>query len=174
MAVLARHLGAGVLAAVLLLARPADAASLEYLVKANFLLKFVPFVRWPGGALPQGAPFVLCIAGTDPFGGTLQSLAQGRSVDDHPLVVRVGTNGCNMIFVRAAPKAADDLLAGTESQPVLTVADDGSGDRGIIRFRLQNGRVRFEVDTARAARAQLEIDSRLLGSAVAVRRGDRR
>lgn len=172
MAVLIRRLVLLSLAAVLSIAGPADAAGLEYLVKANFLLKFVPFVRWPSNALPNGAPFVLCIAGVDPFDGALQALAAGRRIDDRSLIVRTGVTGCNMIFVRATPALAAEMLAETADKPILTVVDDDSGSGGIIRFRLQNGRVRFDIDTVRAGRAQLELSSRLLQSAVSVRRGD--
>ena len=50
------------------LAASASAGSLEYAVKATYLLKFTRFVVWPQAALGAGDSFNICILGPDPFG----------------------------------------------------------------------------------------------------------
>src|SRR6185437_9316536 len=50
------------------LAQPTDVA-----VKAAFVPRFARYVTWPPAAMPKGSdPFVVCVIGSDPFGGLLQ------------------------------------------------------------------------------------------------------
>ena len=44
-------------------------SSLEYEVKAAFLLNFTKFIDWPAPETPgPDSPFTICILGDDPFG----------------------------------------------------------------------------------------------------------
>jgi hypothetical protein len=53
---------------------------------------------------------------------------------------------------------------------VLTVVDSTVPDRGgIMQFVVKHGRVRFDIDTAAAARNHLTISSKLLNLALVVR-----
>ena len=62
------------LAVAIVCALPASAqdASLEYRVKAAYLFNFTKFVDWPPGAIADGAPFTICVAGTSPFVSALE------------------------------------------------------------------------------------------------------
>src|ERR1035438_10306108 len=62
--------------------------SLEYKVKAAFLLNFVKFVEWPASAFPEpDSPISICILGVDPFGKTLDQLVAGESVNGRKLAI---------------------------------------------------------------------------------------
>jgi hypothetical protein len=175
-------LAAGVLAWTLWLmqASPSAAAgtSLESAVKAAYLLKFAPFIEWPPRAFPGPAsPFSICVLGPDPFGAALDQAVAGQRVGDHPVIIRrlsgpVGPMDCQVLYAGRAPeRKLQDALDGMRGQPVLTVTEQGQrGPGGVIRFVLQNGRVRFAIDEMAAQASGLTISSKLLSLASTVRR----
>lgn len=149
-------------------AQPSDLA-----VKAAFLTKFGAYVGWPHA--PSG-PITLCVVGSDPFGGLLDSAARGQQVDGHPLTVRrlagaAGSDGCEIAFVEGASAARTaELLHALKGRPVLTVTDSRAGpQRGMIFFVVDGGRVRFHIDQAAAQQSGLTLSSRLLALALSVR-----
>ena len=168
---------AAILASETLAPSAASAQASDAAVKAAFLPRFARYVTWPPTAAPKnGAPFVLCIIGDDPFGRALDQAANGQSVDGRRIVVRrlataAGADGCHVAFIGGTPsQPAGQLLAAVGRKPVLTVTDarDG-GQRGLVHFSVVGGRVRFFIDQAAAQKRGLTISSRLLALAVGVR-----
>lgn len=167
------------LAAVLLAALPgaALAQASEQAVKAAFLPKFMRYVDWPGQAMPAaGEPLQVCLLGRDPFGRLIDEAASGEQVAERRVVVRriagaEGAAGCQVAFISGgSARANEQILTALAGRPVLTVTDAREGPaRGMVHFALQDGRVRFHIDEAAAARSQLGISSRLLGLALSVR-----
>ena len=158
-------------AAMLAFAIPAQAQPSESAVKAAFLSKFAAYVDWPPEAQPApGAPMVLCLVGGDPFGHAMDDSVRGQQIDGHPLLVRrrarpVPAAGCAIAYVAKGP-----MLDGMKGRPVLTITDARTSiERGMIHFVVYEGRVRFHVDAAAAARSGLSINSRLLALALSVR-----
>ena len=161
-------------AALLLAAWPAPAAAppTDLAVKAAFLTKFPAYVAWPANARPRpGAALNICLVGGDPFGKLLDEAARGQHIDGHPLQVRrLGgagqAGGCHVAYVQGGAPS----LQGLQGKPVLTVTDARSGPGGgMIHFVIHQGRVRFTIDEAQAARSGVAISSRLLGIALRVR-----
>lgn len=174
-----RSLPLGLSLALLLGEVPTHAAPTptETSVKAAFLPRFARYVTWPRSARPGATdPIVLCTVGRDPFGALLEEAVRSQGVDGHRIVVRrladaTGARGCHLAYVWGGQKkTTDQLLAALQRYPILTVTDARSGpQRGIIHFAMVEGRVRFFIDEAAAARRGILISSRLLGLAVAVR-----
>jgi hypothetical protein len=176
--------GPAVLCCVLALLMSQDApaaaqqpASLEQAVKASFLFKFAPFVSWPAAAQPpQGGPFNICLRGEDPFGATLDEVVRGQRISGRSVSVRRlgdGGNlgGCQMLFAGRSAATSYAPFAEIDGQPILTVSDQKSGvDGAMIQFVMQNGRVRFQIDSTAARANGLTISSKLLGMAVSVDR----
>lgn len=173
---------AGLTAALLLVvgiatALPARAEVSETAVKAAFLPRFARYVSWPAAVMPgAGQPFTLCVIGGDPFGRSLDQAAASQTIDGHGIAVRrlpsaAGAEGCSIAFVRGGGgQSTGQLLTALGSRPILTVTDArAGGQRGIIHFAIVDGRVRFFIDEAMAARRGLTISSRLLALAVGVR-----
>ncbi|HEX8622196.1 MAG TPA: YfiR family protein [Allosphingosinicella sp.] len=158
-------------AALALAAVPAPAAAppSDLAVKAAFLTKFPAYVAWPAGARPRpGGPVQICLVGGDPFGRLLDDAARGQQIDGHPLQVRrlnaAGeAGGCHVAYVQGG------LAPALEGRPVLTVTDARGGQGGMIHFVIHQGRVRFNIDQAQAARSGVAISSRLLSLALSVR-----
>src|SRR5438270_284836 len=79
--------------------------SLEYQVKAAFLLNFTKFIEWPAEAAADGT-FSICILGDDPFAGALDRIVEGETVNGRKLSVerihRQQQHSCQMIFADRA------------------------------------------------------------------------
>jgi hypothetical protein len=154
------------------------AASLETAIEATYLLKFVPFVNWPESALGTATePFVICVAGDDPFGDRIDRVVAGEHLGEHPVSLRrlavvTRSSGCEVLYVAGSPEqSVAQAVAMVAGQPVLTVSNtarDG-GPPGIIDFVLSEGRVRFAIDDAAAEKNHLTISSKLLSLALTVR-----
>jgi hypothetical protein len=160
----------GLTVLALLLACTAAAASKEYEVKAAFLFNFASFANWPEGAFDSAsAPFKVCIIGPDPFGAVLDDTLRGENVGTHPLIaVRGPALGevaeCHILFVpRHTPDPAPFLQAAANGA-VLTVGEEAGFLRsgGVLQFVIDEGRVRFDINTAPARKAGVSLTSRLL------------
>lgn len=175
MAVLSRP-GAAALAALLLWMPAAAAAQMgpreEYEVKAAFLYNFMRFVDWPpsrGGDVS----LTVCVPAETPIRRPLEAIVRGKRVEGRELAVRVlgprdDPSACHSLFV-----AADDepvsagLLDRVRNTDVLTVGESAQfiANGGLVRFYLNENRVRFQIDAAGANRAGLRISSQLLSLA---------
>lgn len=146
--------------------------SLEYAVKAAYLVKIAPFVEWPSSAFSSpSAPLSICVMGADPFGNLLRRAAQGQKDGDHPIDVErieVPDPGCRIVYLGASQDQA--YLRAFAGRPVLTVTD-GAGRPGIVNFVLVDGHVRFEIDEDAARASGLAISSKLLSLATRVKGG---
>lgn len=136
----------------------------EYEVKAAFLYHFTKFVDWPATA-PPGA-IRICVAGTNPFGPTLDDTLRGEELNGRPMVtivIQQPDPGCHVLFVpRGVPSA--DYLRATASKPTLTVGESPAflKQGGIVNFVIEENRVRFEINPDAATRVNLRISARLL------------
>jgi hypothetical protein len=106
------------------------------------------------------------------FGRTMSGTVRDKRVDNHPLVVKDLQAGqsmaeCHIAFVAARDAASTQgVLHAAAEQGVLTVHEaDAPLPDGVVRFFIEDRRVRFEINTAAAARQKLEISSRLLSVA---------
>ena len=159
----------------------AQEPSLEYQIKAAFLLNFARYIEWPGPAFPTGdSPLMLCVLGPNPFGTALTRTAEGERVQGHPIVVQSVAElqqvaRCHLLFISESARGrAASVIAHVESvvTPTATVGEfPGFIDAGgVINLLTVGGRVRFEVNVGAAERRGLRVSSRLLRLAVTVRR----
>ena len=156
------------------LASPPQRQSLEYSVKANYLVRFAAFVEWPQRSFATSqSPVVICVVGRDPFRGGLERAARAQTAYGRPLAVRhPGTAeaaaGCHILYVGQG----GGRLVPDGARPILLVTDAAvSADRGVIHFVISDERVRFHIDLQTASRSGLSINSRLLNLALSVRGG---
>jgi len=168
--------GLAVLAAALLVPAPSVLAATpppeEYEVKAAFLYHFAHLVDWPPPAVPD-EPFVIAVAGRDPFGEALDHVLAGKSVRGQPVrVLRVAGASqlaglhAHLLFVgRGEDDHVARTLAAVAGQPVLTVGESPRfAERGgMIEFRVTpEGRVAFDINLQRAEQSGLRMRSQLL------------
>jgi hypothetical protein len=150
----------------------------EYRIKAAFLYNFSRFVDWPDSIIQTGR-FTICVLGVDHFGDALDNL-MGKRVQDSTLHIRrlhaaADMDDCRMVYVSVSESdRVHDILASLEAQPILTVSDtaDFAEQGGIIRLKLVDKKVRFDINIDAAQRAGLNISSKLLSLATIVRDTD--
>jgi hypothetical protein len=149
--------------------------SLEYRVKAAYLLNFTRYVEWPTSSAPDNR-LSICVMGTDPFGSILDATVSGRTVQGRPLEVRrvqraSEANGCEVVFVsRETWRRNPGSLKALENAGSLTVGESEQFARGggVIGFVILDETVRFVVNDAARGRAGLRISSRMLSLAAAI------
>jgi hypothetical protein len=148
--------------------------TLEYQVKAAYLLNFTRYVEWPAQAFTSPtAPIDICVLGTDPFGGALEQAVAGRVTRGRPLIVQVKRSAsearyCPVVFVTGAMwRRNPGVLEQLRGHGVLTVGESEAFAKagGIIGFVIEEGSVRFVVNLDARDRAGLRISSRMLALA---------
>jgi uncharacterized protein DUF4154 len=173
----ARRFGALALGLVLLGALPVAAQTVHASapeVQAVFLFNFAQFVEWPADAFPDPqSPLVIGILGQDPFGNFLDETVRGETIrgrsyriDRYRRVDQI--KDCNILFIsRSEAKRLKDVLAAVKDRPILTVTNNDDFDRpgGIIRFILDQKKIRLSIDLEAAEQARLTFSSKLLRSA---------
>jgi len=161
----------GIIASILFATRAGGQTLDEYQVKAAFIVKFAGFVEWPPSAFKGPAdPLAICVMGRNPFGHQIESLIEGKVVDGRAFVLRTVTDArdavaCHILFISSSERLRfRSILDMLKNTSVLPIGDtnDFIAEGGVINLRLENGKVRIEID-ARAAKAKnLRISSRLL------------
>src|ERR1019366_6472231 len=152
-----------VLAALLPL-RAAD-LSLEYQVKAAFLLNFTKFIDWPPEPDVTATPSAICILGDDPFGPALDQMVNGETLQGRRLEVmrvhRPVPAACKVLFISRSEKDIAGILESLDPG-ILTGGEGGAFLQagGIADFVVENHRVRFDISQSAAARAKLRISSK--------------
>ena len=171
-----RHSFAAVML-LLVIGRTAQAApesGNEYAVKAAFLFHFAQLTTWPSQTFARpDSPVVFCTIGKDPFDGVLDSAVAGKKVQGHPVRVThlkqpSGIQSCHLLFVGAQETAKVATLTTTlRGVPVLTVGetDDFLKQGGMIDFRSERERLRFDVNLGPAQSSNLGFSSTLLSLA---------
>jgi hypothetical protein len=154
--------------------------SLEYPVKAAFLVNFAKFTAWPADSQQAKASVVtICVLGQDPFGDVLEKTAAGRSVGGRPIAIQrhrnlEGVAACHVLFIATSEaERLGQILEHLAAEPVLTVGEgDGFTRRGgVIGLVVESNLARFEVNLHAAQRTGLQLSSKLLGVARVVESG---
>ena len=150
----------------------------EYQLKAAFVFNFAKFVEWPPETFsgPRD-PIVICILGANPFGDALRQAVNGKAVEDRKPVVRQisevrQAGGCQILFISSSErKRLRAVLAEIKSSGILTVGDTGNfaAEGGVINLKLEDGRIRLQVNVEAADRQGLRISSKLLSLAQIVK-----
>lgn len=167
------------LAALLPLAYPTPiraqvSASVEYQVKAAFLLNFAKFIEWPADAFEsEKTPITVCVFGYDPFGNALDELIKGKSINNRELLARRVSHlpdlkTCELLFVsEKEEKRLPEILIGLKGTSTLVVGEgeDFAERGGGVQFILEANRLRFAVNLDAIQRAHLTVSSKLLALA---------
>jgi len=144
----------------------AQSASIEYQIKAAFLLNFTRYIEWPN----RSGDLNICVLGPDVFGNALNDVAAGKVVNGRKIAVRKSITqseacGCDIVYLSLPPgKQIRDALRGLEQSGALTVGEDADFLRmgGMIAFAPAEGKVRFYINAVGAGHAGIKISSRLM------------
>jgi hypothetical protein len=151
-----------------------DSAPKEYQVKAAFIYNFVQFTQWPDKAFSSSdSPLVVAVFGSNPFGDSLQKAMEGKKLGNHPIVVKQLDSmdqipSCQVLFVAASEEGhLDDVFRSAADHPILTIGEATTfcDKGGAMRFLIEGGKIRFEVNLDAVQKAGLHISSKLLNLA---------
>jgi hypothetical protein len=151
----------------------------EYQVKAAVLFHFLQLVEWPGGAFnASDHSIVFCVFDDEPHRLDLENTLNGKAIGARVVQVRLinqpaNLQGCNVVFLsRDESRRQTATLNSLRGLPVLTVGEtDGFyAIGGMIRLRIEDDKIRFDINLAAAESSHLQISSRLLLLATTVTR----
>lgn len=145
-------------------------SALEYQVKAAFLYNFTRFISWPAEAFSEpDSPFLIGIAGNDPFGSYIDELVEGENVDGHPIVVQRykdvnDVGNCHVLFINIDAHLKVKEIFTRINKNTLTVSDVNGFINwgGEIHFYKEDNKIKIQVNMEAVKKSQLEISSKLL------------
>ena len=166
-------IGFGIIAAIALLSPSGQAipTQSEYALKSAFLYNFCRFIDWPESAFSSANdPFIIGIAGDDPFGSLLNDTIKGKKYRNHPIRIDYFRGAgeikrCHLLFVpRANASRFDPSLTTSVGKNILTVSetDEFLNRGGMITLRAEPNRVRLRISRAAVHSANLVVSSKLL------------
>lgn len=165
-----------------------SASSREYQIKAAFLYNFIKFVDWPKEkTADSNEPMTIGIIGKDPFGKAFEPI-KNKKVKNRKVVIKqfkgfeeLKKSGqtsnaqvqrqikalriCHLLFICSSEQnKLKEITNSVKDHHVLTVGDTKGflESGGIIKFRMEEKKVRFEINLAAAKQAKLKIRSQLL------------
>lgn len=145
--------------------------TVEYKIKAAYLLNFAKFVEWPTNRFPtQTTPIKVGVLGKDPFGKDLERIMAGRVIEGRKFEILRAEEPkqaltCHIVFVSSAERRRfPEVMEKLHNAQILTVGEHEQfvQQGGIIRFLLHQDTVRFEINPQPAEKAGLRISSKLL------------
>ncbi len=147
--------------------------TLENQVKAAFLFNFARFVQWPEVRLAEpGVPLQLCIWDAPDFATTLRAIvADKKAAQRHIAVREVSAQeqlfGCHIAYLgKLMPNELGLALAHIQGLNILSVHENEAAvPGGVIRFYLDDRRLRFEINIMAARQENLTLSSKLLAVA---------
>ena len=156
-----------------------EKAAPEEKVKAGFVFNFIEFTKWPAGTFEAAeTPIVVGFAGETPIEEAFRAAAVGTTVNGRAVVAKQVHSAEEAAACQVVVFAGDDganclkSMGMVKERGVLTIGDsEGFTDAGgVIRFYVEEGKERFEVNALAAERADLQISSKLLKLAKIVRK----
>ena len=154
--------------------------SREYKLKVAYVYNLTRYVTWPDSAYKDNqSPFVIAVLGHDPFGPSLDVLAQRKRAAGRRIVIRRYDSlddyePSHILFISRDTLAElrGESVRRTQHSSVLIVgetADFATAGAGVNFFNDQDGTVGFEVNVDAISRGKLSIDAKLLSIARVVR-----
>jgi hypothetical protein len=140
-------------------------------VMAAMIYNFALFIDWPTAQSEvKQSPFVIGVFGEDPIGIFLENSAkvetlQRRRVQIRHLATVNDVRSCRILVIsQSQKKQVPEILDALRGEPILTVGDidDFAEMGGMIAFKKEGNRIRFQINSDAATRVGLKISSKLL------------
>ena len=143
--------------------------------KATFTLNFIRYIGWPEGS-SQG-DFVIGVLRSKEIADNLKTQSAGKKFGFQDVVIKEfktieEISNCQVIFVSSSANFAKNSAVITErsgkSCLIVTEAEGATKNGAIINFVIRDDKLKFEISKANAARASLQISSKLETMASAI------
>ena len=162
---------AALIGSFILFAARASEPSSDKQTKSKFLINFAQFTDWPATAFGNdNEPLIIGILGTDPFGKSLDKLADDEVLRGrHVQVLRFRKvqeiRICHILYIsESEERRLDRIVQALKEKPVLTVSEieDAVTHGVIIQMRAENKKIRLSINLESAKAAHLTLKSKLL------------
>lgn len=164
---------------LLLMALPAMAEKLaivdEYRLKAALIYNFTQYIDWPDSAFAEsGSPFVICVAGNDPFGAAFAGI-QNQKYKKRPIDLKypktvAEARYCHILYVENphATMLDHDAMKVLGDAAVLTVSSsEDAMESGVgIGFVSMGGKIRWTLNLNAVRKARLKVSVKLIEIAI--------
>jgi hypothetical protein len=148
------------------------AASREYQIKAAYLYQFGRYIQWPDSAFANAeAPFVIGVLENDPIALDLDQIVQTKKIGDRGIDIRKFSptsnfEGCQTLFFSSAvsPEVQTEIIRRLSGRNILLVGetDEFIKSGGVIKFVIEDYKIRLLIDRKAAERQGLRVSSKLL------------
>lgn len=136
-------------------------------IKAVFVYKFTGYITWPED---DDKPFTIAILGKTSLLEPLKTIAEKKTVDTRPLLIRECSNvddvsGANILLIaETMEKHLEAILKKAEEENILTVGSSpGLAKKGVaINFCPMEDRIGFEMNLNALKRSGLGVSSQLV------------
>ncbi len=153
-----------------------SSASDEYILKAQFVERFIRFIDWPAasqGKANTKSPFVIGVVGKSEVHEHLLAVVAKRKIKGRTAEVRLlsiddleGVANCQVVFIsKCSNHDLTTLLGFTAEKPILTVSDSkGYAKNGVLIniYLNRDDACRFEINRNAVERTGLRFSSNLL------------
>lgn len=141
----------------------------EYNAKLAYLHRFTRFVTWPEGDLKEKQEFVIGIAGSDPFGKTLETLIKTKTIKGKKIIKKELKNiseieGVDLLFIPEKHLfSLEDILIKTGGLKVLTISEKkGYLKQGVMmNLNLVYGELKFGLNKKVIDKEGFVVNSKL-------------
>ena len=163
----------GILAAAFVAAAGAEQVN-ENNLKAAYVYNLAKFVEWPPQAFHDAAdPISICVLGESPVYSALAGAVGGERIDGRKLTVsQYGAiqqmGNCHLLFIASSEsRHLRAILQDPKTSGMLTVGEAAGflEEGGAVNFRLEDNRVRMEVNMNAVEQRKLRISPQLLSLA---------
>jgi hypothetical protein len=143
----------------------------EYAIKAAFLFHFAQLIDWPPETFQNATdPIAFCTIGKDPFDGEMGAVLSGKTIQHRSIRILnlrslSDAKACQILFLGVDESGRlPNLLSILHKLPVFTVGENEGfiEDGGMIGFRSDDDRLRFEINVAAMEKCNLRISSSVL------------
>jgi hypothetical protein len=147
----------------------------EYRIKAACLYNFLKFIEWPSQTFSNAqAGIVVGVIGQESVAQIVGDVLREKTIDKRPInVIRFGgptryeeaKRQCHVLFLASSTSSElPDALPRFTNASVLTIGESPAfcQNGGIINFRIEENKVRFDINASAAERVQIKISSKLL------------
>ena len=135
----------------------AELAKIDKL-KAAYMYNFTKFITWESN---EAVPTVFCVHKNAELLSFLDALVKTREKDQISVVVSDSkdVSTCHMTYL----STSDDLAAvHLQNSALITENDELIGVAPVFHFFIENQKLRFEIDVARADELGMKISAKLL------------
>ncbi|MDB5246823.1 MAG: hypothetical protein JWQ40_1217 [Segetibacter sp.] len=148
---------------------------MNYLVHANIIFRFTKYVNWPDEK--KSGDFIIGIVGNTPLYDNLKTFIVNKTVGNQKIVLRKFSSSspvfdCHILFLSEhSNRYLKRVVNATARSSVLLVSEgEDLAQRGAcINFKVENERLKLEINKNNIRERNLDVANELLSLAVIVK-----